>query len=443
MKNISRRQVITAGTAVVAAAAVAVPVANQIKSSAKAAVAPVVVVGGGMAGASVAKYIRYWSAKSIPVTLIEANADYTSNIMSNLVLTGQKTLASLKFPYTTLKSTTYGVNVIRGSVTNVAANLKTVTYQPPTGPAVTIPYSRLVMAPGIDYLPFSMTGSPANQAKVVSAWQAGTETQSLRDQLVAMPVDGKFILTIPAKPYRCPPGPYERAALVADWIKLNKRSLGNTNAQVIVLDANSSITAEPTNFTNAYNVIHAGVVQYIPNATLLSVNADTGEVVTSAGTFTGNVINVIPNHTAGKIARDTGLATSATSAGGMFCPVDVLSYESKVIPGIHVLGDASATTQPKAGHIANQEAKVCADAIVRLMASPALPLDQAPITNSACYSPITQTTASWLSVVFHYDSVTQTMVAAAGQPIEAPSISAGNFSQMNTWFNVLMTDAFK
>jgi len=443
MKNISRRQVITAGTAVVAAAAVAVPVANQIKSSAKAAVAPVVVVGGGMAGASVAKYIRYWSAKSIPVTLIEANADYTSNIMSNLVLTGQKTVASLKFPYTTLKSSTYGVNVIRGTVTGVASNLQTVTYQPPTGPAVTIPYSRLVMAPGIDYLPFTMTGSTVNKAKVVSAWQAGAETQSLRDQLVAMPVDGTFILTIPAKPYRCPPGPYERAALVADWIKLNKRSLGNTSPQVIVLDANPGITAEPTNFTNAYNVIHAGVVQYVPSATLISVNADTVEVVTSAGTFTGNVINVIPNHTAGKIARDIGLATSPTAAGGMFCPVDVLSYESKVIPGIHVLGDASATTQPKAGHIANQEAKVCADAIVRLMASPALPLDQAPITNSACYSPITQSTASWLSVVFHYDPVSKTMVAAAGQPIEAPSISAGNFSQMNTWFSVLMTDVFK
>jgi sulfide dehydrogenase [flavocytochrome c] flavoprotein subunit len=443
MSKITRRQVIVAGTAVAAGAAVAIPVLNQIKTSAQAAVAPVVVVGGGMAGATVAKYIRYWSAKSIPVTLIEANVDYTSNIMSNLVLTGQKTLASLKFPYTTLKSTTYGVNVIRGTVTGVAANLKTVTYQPPTGSAVTIPYSRLVMAPGIDFLPFNITGTPANQAKVVSAWQAGTETQSLRDQLVAMPIDGKFILTIPAKPYRCPPGPYERAALVADWIKLNKRSLGNSSAQVIVLDANPSIQAEAVNFTNAFNNIHAGVVQYVPNATLQSVNADTGTVVTAAGTFTGNVINVIPDHTAKKIARDIGLATSPTSAGGAFCPVDVLSYESKVIPGIHVLGDASATTQPKAGHVANQEAKVCADAIVRLMATPAQPLDQSPMTNSACYSPITQSTASWLSVVFHYDPISKTMVAAAGQPIEAPSISAGNFSQMNTWFSVLMQDTFK
>lgn len=444
-KKLTRRQVITGATVAVAGAAVALPVSQQIQNGQQvnAAVAPVVVVGGGMAGATVAKYIRYWSAKSIPVTLIEANVDYTSNIMSNLVLTGQKTLSSLHFPYTTLKSSTYGVSVIQGTVTTADTSLRTVTYKTPAGAFVTIPYSRLVVAPGIDYLPFTITGTTANQAKVVSAWQAGTETQSLRDQLVAMPIDGKFILTIPAKPYRCPPGPYERAALVADWIKLNKRSLGNTNAQVIVLDANPSIQAEPTNFANAFNNIHKGVVQYVPNATLQSVNADTGTVVTSAGTFTGNVINVIPNHTAKKIARDLGLATSPTAAGGLFCPVDVLSYESKVIPGVHVLGDASATTQPKAGHIANQEAKVCADAIVRLMASPTLPLDQAPITNSACYSPITQTTASWLSVVFHYDSTSKTMVAAAGQPIEAPSISAGNFSQMNTWFSVLMQDTFK
>jgi len=443
MANVTRRQVITAGGAVAAGAAIGVSISQQAKPAAKAAVAPVVVIGGGMAGATVAKYIRLWSAKSIPVTIIESEVDYTSNIMSNLVLTGQKTLASLHYPYTTLKSATYGVTVVRGTATTVNAGAQTVTYQPPTGLPVTLAYSRLVMAPGIDYLPFTLTGTPANKAKVVSAWKAGAETQSLRNQLVAMNVDDKYILTIPKSPYRCPPGPYERAALVADWIKKNKRSVGNASAQVIVLDANPFIQAELNNFTNAFNVVHAGVVQYVPNATLVSVDADAGTVVTTAGTFTGKVINVIPDHTAGKIARDAGLANKPTAAGGAFCEVDVLSYESKVTPLIHVLGDASATTQPKAGHVASQEAKVCADAIVRLMSSPALPLDQAPITNSACYSPITATTASWLSVVFHYDPITQTMVKAAGQPIEAPSISAGNFSQMNTWFSVLMGDVFK
>ena len=443
MADLSRRHFIFWGAAGAAGLAAGVPVARNLVEPASAATAPVVIVGGGMAGVTVAKYIRMWSAKSIPVTLIELNADYTSNIMSNLVLNGQRTVASLRYAYSALK-TTYGVNVVRATVTSVNPASNAVTYRTPTGALVALTYSRLVMAPGIDFLPVpNLTGTAANQAKVVHAWQAGPQTQSLRDQLVAMPKDGVFIITIPAKPYRCPPGPYERACVVADWIKANRRSAGSTKPQVIILDANSGITAEATNFNTAFTKIHAGVIKYVPNATVKSVNADTGTVVTSAGTFTGNVINVIPDHTAGRIVRDAGLATSKTPAGGQFCPVDVLTYESLVTKGIHILGDASATTQPKAGHVANQEAKVCADAIVRLSASPAMPVDQSPITNSACYSPITATTASWLSVVYHYDPASKTMVPAAGQPQEAQSITTGNYSQMKTWFSTLMQDTFK
>lgn len=440
MTEFSRRRFLgLAGAA--AAAGVALPIAAREVTSADAVVAPVVVVGGGMAGATVAKYVRLWSARTIPVTLIDANPDYTSSIMSNLVLNGQRTLSSLKFGWSTLKST-YGVNILRGRVTEVDKANRTVTYTNTSG-SITIGYSRLVLAPGIDFLPIpGLTGTAANQAKVVHAWQAGPQTQSLRDQLVAMPVDGTFLLTIPKAPYRCPPGPYERACVVADWIKKNRRSAGYSKPQVYVLDANAGILAEPHNFSTAFNSIHAGVVSYVPNATVLSVDADAGRIVTDKGAFTGNVLNVIPNHTAGKIARDAGLATATAPGGGVFCPVNVLTYESTVASGVHVLGDASATTQPKAGHVANSEAKVCADALVRLLSSPALPLDSAPVTNSACYSPITATTASWLSVVYHYDPVSQTMKAAPGQPVEAPAITTSNYSQMNTWFKVLMSDTF-
>ena len=441
MTELSRRRFLgLAGAA--AAVGVAGPIVAREVTSVDAAVAPVVVVGGGMAGATVAKYVRLWSARTIPVTLIDANPDYTSSIMSNLVLNGQRTLSSLKFNWSTLKST-YGVNTLRGRVTAVNPATRTVTYTSTSGQSITIGYSRLVLAPGIDFLPIpGLTGTAANQAKVVHAWQAGPQTQSLRDQLVAMPVDGTFLLTIPKAPYRCPPGPYERACIVADWIKKNRRSTGYSKPQVYVLDANAGILAEPHNFSTAFNTIHAGVVSYVPNAAVVSVDADAGKIVTTAGDFTGNVLNVIPNHTAGKIARDAGLATAPAAGGGMFCPVNVLTYESTVAPGVHVLGDASATTQPKAGHVANSEAKVCADALVRLLSSPALPVDSAPVTNSACYSPITATTASWLSVVYHYDPVSQTMKAAPGQPVEAPAITTGNYSQMNTWFKVLMSDTF-
>lgn len=452
MKNLSRRQLFGFSAVSAAGIAAGAPVIREFAAaqvpSADAAVSGVVVVGGGMAGVSVAKYIRLWSGKTIPVTLIESTPDYTSNIMSNLVLNGSRSLSSLRYSYSKLASN-YGVTVVRGTVTAVDTAAKTVTYAKSSGGSATLPFGRLVVAPGIDLLPFPMTGSAANQAKVVHAWQAGPQTQSLRDQIVAMPMDGTFILTIPAKPYRCPPGPYERACIVADWIKRNRRSLGNTKPQVIVLDANPVIQAEAGNFTKAFNEIHAGVIQYVPNAVLQSVDADAGTVTTSAGTFRGNVLNVIPAHTAAKVARDLGLATSATPAGGAFCPVDVLTYESTVLgkAGIHVLGDASATTQPKAGHIANQEAKVCADAIVRLMSVPALPIDQSPMTNSSCYSPITATTASWLSVVYRYDSdpasaTYRTMVPVGGGATEAPAITSGNYNQMNTWFKVLMQDTF-
>ncbi len=441
MTELSRRHFLgLAGAG--AAIGVAVPIAAREVTSAGAAVAPVVVVGGGMAGASVAKYVRLWSARTIPVTLIDANPDYTSSIMSNLVLNGQRTLSSLKFGWSTLKST-YGVNTIQGRVTAVNPTKRTVTYTNTAGLPITIGYSRLVLAPGIDFLAIpGLTGTAANRAKVVHAWQAGPQTQSLRDQLVAMPVDGTFLITIPKAPYRCPPGPYERACIVADWIKKNRRSTGYSKPQVYVLDANAGIQAEPHTFSTAFNNIHAGVVSYVPNATVVSVDANARKIVTTAGSFTGNVLNVIPNHTAGKIARDIGLATAPTAGGGVFCPVNVLTYESTVVSGVHVLGDASATTQPKAGHVANAEAKVCADALVRLLSSPALPVDSAPVTNSACYSPITATTASWLSVVYQYDPVSKTMKAAPGQPVEAPAITTGNYGQMNTWFKVLMSDTF-
>lgn len=442
MTGVTRRQLLTLGAAA-AAAGVTAPLLGRAAAPASAATAPVVIVGGGMAGATLAKYLRMWSGKTIAVTLIDPNTDYTSSIMSNLVLTGQRALSTLRFSYAALKSS-YGVSVRQGRVIAVNATARTVTYAKATGGTVTLPYSRLVLAPGIEFLPIPrLTGTGANKAKVVHAWQAGPQTQSLRDQLVAMPVDGTFVLTIPAKPYRCPPGPYERASLVADWIKKNRRSRGNSKPQVFVLDANPGIQAEVTNFTNAFTKVHAGVVRYVPKAKLLSVNADTGTVVTSAGTFRGNVLNVIPDHTAPKLLRDAGLATAITPAGGRFCPVDVLTYESTVLPGVHVIGDASATTQPKAGHIANAEAKVCADAIVRLMAAPVLPVDKAPVTNSACYSPITSSTASWLTVVYHYDPSTRTMSPAPGQPVEAPAITAGNYEQMRTWFNVLMSDTFR
>ncbi len=386
----------------------------------------VVVIGGGMAGATVAKYLRMWGGTGVDVTLIERDTAYTSSIMSNLVLNGSRTIASLQYGYSSLASR-YGVKVVRGDVATID----------PVGHAVTLAtgtryaYDRLVVAPGVDFDILPGLETAAAQDKVPHAWKGGPQTTALRNMITAMPSGGVFVMSIPAKPYRCPPGPYERACIVADWLKTNR-----PGSKVIVLDANPDITAEVNAFTDAFYNVHAGIIEYQRNVVINSVDATTMTVNTNIGNIRGNVLNLIPPHRAGKVITANGLA----DAGGKWASVNVLSYESKVAPGIHVIGDASATTQPKAGHIANQEAKVCADAILRLL-SGRTP-DPSPHTNSACYSPITATTASWLTANYRYDAATQTMLPVAASSGEAAARSKDNFEEMGKWFKALMGDSF-
>ena len=388
----------------------------------------VVVVGGGMAGATVAKYLRMWGGTGVQVTLVEPNATYYSNIFSNMVLTGERTLSQLSFNYNTLISK-YGVQVKTNSVTGIDPVNKSVSLN--NGQSLS--YDRLVLAPGIDFDPLPISGTATAIDKVVHAWKAGSQTTNLQAQIKSMTSKDTFILTIPPKPYRCPPGPYERACVVADYLKRTKGG-----GKVIILDGNPGIQAEPENFTNAFTNTHKNIITYVPGATLQSIDANTGTVKTAAGTFTGKVINAIPTHKAGNLITASGIGLA--NSGGRWAGVNVLSYESTAVPGIHIIGDASATTQPKAGHIANAEAKVCADAIIRLFKGQAL--NPAPRTNSACYTPITSTTASWLSVGFKYDPVSGTMVATGSGVTESAGADKDNYEEMLKWFSSLMADTF-
>lgn len=262
----------------------------------------VVVVGGGMAGTTVAKYLRLWSDGGVDVTPVDRLATYTSCIMSSLVLTGQRSLASLKFDHRTLRDE-YGVRIL-------------------TDP---------------DAMPH--------------AWKAGPQTRVLARQLDAMAPGGTVLLTIPQVPYRCPPGPYERACLLADWLKQRK-----PGSRLVVLDANPDIVVEKDNFSRAFFELHEGVIEYRPNSVVDHVDTAARTVLLTDGSaISGQVVNLIPRQRAGQIVIDAGLATATE---GRFAPVDVLSYASSV-PGaekVHVIGDSSATTQPKAGHIASQPA---------------------------------------------------------------------------------------
>lgn len=386
----------------------------------------VVVIGGGMAGATVAKYLRLWGGTGVSVTLVERDSAYTSNILSNLVLNGQRTITSLQYAYNNLVSR-YGIRLVSGEV----AAIDPVAHSVSLADGSKLIYDRLVVAPGVDFDIYPGLENPAAQAKVPHAWKAGAQTTQLRNMLLGMKSGQSFVMSIPAKPYRCPPGPYERACVVADWLKKNR-----PGSKVIVLDANPGITAEPLAFSNAFEVVHKGVIEYHPEVSIESIDATTMTLSTNFGNLQANVINAIPPHKAGKVVRDNGLANVA----GRWAGVDVLTYQSTVAPGIHVIGDASATTQPKAGHIANQEAKICADAIIRLLSGRGP--DPSPITNSACYSPITADTASWLTAIFAYDPVSGTMQPVPGAAGEAAGRSQGNYKEMIKWFNTLMEDSF-
>ncbi len=402
----------------------------------------VVVIGGGMGGATAAKYLRLWGGSNVQVTLIEREASYQSNIFSNLVLNGQTTMQKLTFSYNALKSR-YGINVVRGEVGVIDAGNRLVILSNGGG---VLPYDRLVMSPGIEFDTIPGLETAVAQLAVPHAWKAGAQTTLLRDQIRAMPPGGVFVMTIPKAPYRCPPGPYERACVVADYLKKT-----NKGATVVVLDANPKIMAEEKTFRLAFETIHAGVVDYRPNVTVDSVDASarvlsyTTETVPGVkvpGSIQGHVLNVIPSQRAGEIVHKAGLA----NVGGRWAGVDVLSYESTVAlsgggtSGIHIIGDSSATTQPKAGHIANAEAKVCADAIFRGLQG--FGPNPAPVTNSACYSPITATTASWLTAVFAYDPATRTMKIVPGASGEAAAPTKGNYREMSKWFGELMLDSF-
>jgi sulfide dehydrogenase [flavocytochrome c] flavoprotein chain len=404
----------------------------------------VVVVGGGMAGTTAAKFLKLWGGSGIEVTLVEPNAAYISNIFSNMVLTGERTLSQLTFSYSNLKNK-YGVNVQPYSVSTIDAGARTVRLSNGT----TLSYDRLILAPGIDFEQLPLSGTTANQSKIVHAWKAGTQTTSLQNQIKAMTKSDTYILTIPPKPYRCPPGPYERACVVADYLKRTKGG-----GKVIILDANDGIQAEPVNFTNAFNVTHKGIITYIPKAELRGINADKMEVsILNKGnnlveTYKGKVINAIPTHKAGDVVfKVNGLANNPligtrTGSENKWAVVNVLTYESTAVPKIHVIGDACFTAnQPKAGHIANTEAKVCAAAIIELLKDPTgITINPTPVTNSSCFTPITSTTASWLSVVFKYQN--GAMVPVGGAATESNGANSSNYEDMLKWFNNLMSDTF-
>lgn len=331
----------------------------------------VVVVGGGFGGATAAKYIRRRNP-SINVTLIEPNKKFYTCPFSNTVIGGMKDMSFIEQDYETL-SKKYGVNVVYDMVTDVFAEKNAVMLKS----GGTISYDRLIVSPGIDMQWGAVEGYDQAASEVMPhAWKAGPQTVLLRKQLEAMPDGGVVLISSPPNPFRCPPGPYERAGLIAHYLKRHKKK-----SKVLILDSKDGFAKQKL-FMEGWDKAYEDMIEWVPagkNGKVVKVDAKAGTVSTDFDTFKPAVANIIPPQKAGAIAFKAGL----TNDSG-FCPVNGSTFESSLKPGIHVIGDSAiAGAMPKSGYSANSQAKVCADAVIAALTGSKQPT---PSFVNTCYS---------------------------------------------------------
>ena len=392
--------------------------------------ARVLVVGGGYGGATAAKYVRLFSDQKIEVTLIEPNEAFVSCPISNLVLGGSKTMADITMPYTALAKN-HGVRVIRDSVAGIDAVKKTVTLA--SGP--TIAYDKLVLSPGIDLLLDSVGGLRAanSEGRVLHAWKAGPETLALRRQLEAMPDGGVYALTIPEAPYRCPPGPYERACQVASYFKAAK-----PRSKVLVLDANQDVTSKGPLFKKVWAEQYKDILEYRPQHKAASVDTRTGTIKFELqDDVKAHVMNVLPTMRAGQVAVQAGLA----NANARWCHVNFLNFESTAAKDIHVLGDSIqvAPGMPKSGHMANNHGKVAAAAIVAELSGWAV--NPAPMLTNTCYSFTDAKNVIHVASVHEYVAAEKTFKTVAGSGGVSPGPTELEGSYAWNWARTIWADA--
>jgi len=392
--------------------------------------AKVVVIGGGYGGATAAKYIRLLSNQKIDVTLVEPDKEFISCPLSNLVLGGSRSLADLSRPYTMLTKN-HGINIARDYAVSIDPVARTVKL----AGGSSLKYDKLVLSPGIEMNYASIEGLPEaqQQGKILQAWKAGPETLMLRKQLEAMPDGGVYALTIPEAPFRCPPGPYERACQVAWYFKRFK-----PKSKVLVLDANQDVVSKPALFKKAWAEQYAGIVEYRNQHKAIAVSADEGLVKFDVqGDVKADVINALPAMRANKIAVQTGLANMAN---GRWCGVNYMSFESSVTKDIFVIGDAIQVAQlmPKSGHMANNHAKVAAAAIVAQLSG--IEPNPQPMLTNTCYSFIDDRNVVHVASVHEYVAAERTykVVQGAGGLSTAPTELEGSYA--NNWARTIWAD---
>jgi sulfide dehydrogenase [flavocytochrome c] flavoprotein chain len=390
--------------------------------------ARVVVIGGGVGGATVAKYLAM-NAATLDITLIEPKERYTTCFFSNLYLAGLRSFESLTHGYERLAQR-YGVTVVHDSAAMIDPAAKSVMLES----GVKLPYDRLVVAPGIAFKPGAIEGYDATATQAMPhAWNAGWQTQLLRAQLESMEDGGVFVLVAPPNPFRCPPGPYERASLIAYYFMQHK-----PRAKILILDAKDSFFQQDL-FQDGWNRHYPGMIEWLPaqfTGGIKAVDAKSRSVTTASTTFKADVANIIPPQVAGELAQQAGLA----DASG-WCPIDPITFESKLQPAIHVVGDAArAGDMAKSAVATNSQAKACAFAIAAALTGSE---NYAPHYFNACFTLLSPDDG--VSVAVSYKTATGTIKLSdifMSKVDESSEMRRATARKANSWYAAFTYDLF-
>ena len=418
---VTRRETVIGLT--VSAASLALPAISRAQSSAR-----VVVIGGGFGGASCARALKRLDEK-LQVTLVEPNQRFTACPFSNEVIAGLREIAAQQFGYENI--TAEGVGVIAQAASRIDPGARSIVL----ADGASLTYDRLVLSPGIDFQFDAVPGYDEEaSAKMPHAWKAGEQTVLLRKQLEAMDDGGLVAIAVPANPARCPPAPYERASLIAHYLKTKK-----PRSKVLILDAKDSFSQQKL-FERAWKELYGGIIERVAlsqGGRVTSVDPSTNTIVTEFGNYPAQVANVIPPQKAGRIAAIAG-ATDHTG----WCPINPVTFESKLVPNIHVIGDACLGGGiPKSASAASAQGKACAAAIVNLLAGQA---PETPRLTGVCYNTVAPGYGFSLAGVYQpRDDIFAEVEGGATSPVDAPrELRAREADEAQGWFLAITADAF-
>ncbi|OYY93116.1 MAG: flavocytochrome C [Hydrogenophilales bacterium 28-61-23] len=388
----------------------------------------VVVVGAGFGGATFSRYLKLWYPQA-EVTVIEPNAVFTSCPFSNTVLAGINKMEDITMPYDNIK------NVVNNFVADYVSSIDSAKQTVTTKGGKTFAYDKLVLAGGVELLFDKVQGYDAEARKTIKhAWKASPDqTGALRQQLEAMPDGGTFVMSVPMAPYRCPPGPYERACMVGQYFKKAK-----PKSKIIILDGNPDIASKKPLFLAAWKKHYDGMIEWRGNNQPRAVDAAKMTVSTEFDDVKADVINLVPPMRAADICGMAGVRVGLDGKEGSWCAIDYRTFESTTVKNVHILGDSTLTNFPKSGSVANNTGKICAYALSEMFNGRAV--DPAPVVTNTCYSASSESTAFHVATVFRWNEEKKSMLPEKGANGISKEESELEFAYMESWAKNVWAD---